>query len=115
MSKSPLKKVKEDFGNKDKLVDEILGLIKRPPDLTKDQFKKKLRAQSNKKLMTLLAREKTVKEKYGSREKLIEAIASDTEGRKKAGDKEYKKQLDLLTTGQLLDLARRQSSPVGRS
>jgi hypothetical protein len=107
MSKSPLKKVKEDFGNKDKLVDEILALIKRPSDLTKDQFKKKLRAQSNKKLMTLLAREKTVKERYGSREKLIDAITKDAKGEKKSGDKEYKKQLASKTTGQLLDLASR--------
>ena len=105
MKASPLKKVAEEFGGKDKLVDEILSLVKKPSDLTKDQFKKKLRRQSNRKLMILLAREKTLKERYGSREKLIEEIAG-AKG-KKSGDQEYKRRLDAKTTGQLLDLARR--------
>jgi len=107
MKKPPLKKVTEEFGNKDKLVDEILSWIKRPSEFTKDQFKKKLQSQSNKKLMTLLAREKTVKEKFGNRDKLIDAIAEAASNKKRSGDKEFKKQLANKTTGQLLDLARR--------
>ena len=51
MKKTPLKRVKEEFSSKEKLVDELLGMIKRPADTTKDEMKKKLRAQSN--LMTV--------------------------------------------------------------
>jgi hypothetical protein len=105
MKKTPLQQVNEEFSNKDKLVDELLGLIKRPADTTKDEMKKKLRAQSNRKLLILLAREQKVKKSYGNRDKLIDAIAKV--GRDKAEDKMYRKRLVILSTGQLLDLARR--------
>ena len=107
MKKTPLTQVKEGFGSKDKLVDELLGMIKRPADTTKDEMKKKLRAQSNQKLLTLLAREKTVKNSYGNRDKLIDAVVKAGMGKDKAEDKTYRKRLATLTTGQLLDLARR--------
>ena len=105
MKKTPLKRVNEELGGKDKLVDELLGMIKRPADVTKDEMKKKLRAQSNRKLLTLLAREQTVKNSYGNRDKLIDAIVKA--GKDKAEDKAYRKRLTSHTTGQLLDLARR--------
>lgn len=107
MKKTPLKRVNEEFSSKEKLVDELLGMIKRPADTTKDEMKKKLRAQSNRKLLTLLAREQTVKQSYGNRDKLIDAIVKAGMGKDKAEDKVYHKRLAVLTTGQLLDLARR--------
>jgi len=107
MKKSPLKRVNEEFGGKDKLVDELLSLIKRPADVTKDEMKKKLRSQSNRKLMMLMSREQTVKKNYGNRDKLIDVIVKAGMGKNKAEDKVYRKRLARLTTGQLLDLARR--------
>ena len=107
MKKSPLSRVNEEFGGKDKLVEELLGLIKRPSDVTKDEMKRKLRSQSNRKLMTLLSREQKVKKTYGNRDKLIDAIVKAGMGKGKAEDKVYRKRLAKLTTGQLLDLARR--------
>ena len=107
MKKSPLTRVNEEFGGKDKLVEELLGLIKRPGDVTKDEMKRKLRSQSNRKLMMLMSREKTVKKNYGSRDKLIDAIVKAGMGKDKTEDKVYRKRLAKLTTGQLLDLARR--------
>ena len=107
MKKSPLKRVNEDFGGKDKLVDELLGLIKRPADISKDEMKKKLRSQSNRKLMMLMSREQTLKKNYGNRDKLIDVIVKAGMGKNKAEDKVYRKRLANLTTGQLLDLARR--------
>jgi hypothetical protein len=107
MKKSPLKRVNEEFGGKDKLVDELLSLIKRPADVTKDEMKKKLRSQSNRKLMMLMAREQTVKKNYGNRDKLIDVIVKAGMGKNKAEDKVYRKRLAQLTTGQLLDLAQR--------
>ncbi len=108
MKKTPLKRVNDEFGSKDKLVDELLGMIKRPPETTKDEMKQKLRSQSNRKLLTLLARERTVKQTYGNRDKLIDAIVEAGMGKGKSEDKVYRKRLAALTTGQLLDLARRQ-------
>jgi hypothetical protein len=107
MKKSPLKRVNEEFGGKDKLVEELLVLIKRPSEVTKDEMKKKLRSQSNRKLMTLMAREQAVKKTYGNRDKLIDAIVKAGMGKDKTEDKVYRKRLAKLTTGQLLDLARR--------
>ena len=108
MKKSPLQKVKDRFGGKDKLVAELAGLMKRPADLTKEQFKKKLQAQSNAKLMILHARESKLQDRYGGREKLIDALVGARMGKNKKEDKGYRTHLDKRTNGQLLDLARRQ-------
>ncbi len=51
MKKMPLQEVKDQFGGKDKLVDKLVGLIKRPSETTKEQFRKQLKAQSNRKLI----------------------------------------------------------------
>ncbi len=109
MKKVPLQKVRDQFGSKDKLVDEILGMIKRPTDLSKEVFKRKLSSQSNRKLLILLDREQLLKKSYGSRAKLVDAIAKSKSVSKKAEDKDYRKRLDGMTTGQLLDIARRKS------
>ncbi len=107
MKKIPMQQTKDQHGSKDKLVDAIAGLAKRPANLTKDQIKLKLRAQSNKKLLILLNREQTLKEHFGSRDKLIDTIIKSSVGKKKSEDKDYRKRLDSYTTGQLLDVARR--------
>ena len=104
---NPFNKVKKQFGSKEKLVDTILGLIKRSADQSKEQFKRTLQSQSNRKLLIMLNREQTVKEQFGTRDKLIEAITKSAKG--KADDKDCGKQLGLRTTGQLLDLAKRKS------
>lgn len=107
MKKMPMQKVKEQFGGKDKLVDKLLGLMKRPAEATKDQFRKQLKAQSNRKLMILLDRETAIKEKWGGRDKLVDALLQTRMGKNKKIDEGYRKHLDLRSNGQLLDLARR--------
>ena len=107
MKKTPLQQVKERFGGKDKLVAELVGLMKRPTELTKDQFRKRLMAQSNRKLMILHARETTIKERYGSRDKLIDALLAARMGKQQKEDKGFRIHLEKRTNGQLLDLARR--------
>ncbi|HUU02631.1 MAG TPA: hypothetical protein VM425_14400 [Myxococcota bacterium] len=107
MKKTPLQQTRERFGSKDKLVEQIMGLIKRPANLTKDQLKKKLRAQSNKKLTIVLDREQSLKESFGGRDKLIKTLADSRAGSKKSEDKGYIQRLGKLSNGQLLDIARR--------
>lgn len=107
MKKSPLQMVKDRFGGKDKLVAELVGLMKRPTELTKDQFRKRLMAQSNRKLMILHARETTIKERFGNRDKLIDALLAARMGKQKKEDKGFRTHLENRTNGQLLELARR--------
>ncbi len=107
MKKSPLQQVKDKFGGKNKLVTELMGMMARPSDLTKDQFKKKLLAQSNRKLMILHERETTLKTKYGNRNKLIDTLVAARMGKHKKEDKGYRTHLEKRTNGQLLDLAKR--------
>ena len=65
--KSPMQKVKEAFGSKDKLVEELLGMVKKPADLSRDDLKKKLRSQSNLKLLAMVSREKKIRDQFGGR------------------------------------------------
>jgi hypothetical protein len=71
--KTPLAQVNEDHGGKAKLVDKVLGLIDGDED--QDSLKARLTKASNKKLLRLLAISGTVKEKFGSADKLASAVA----------------------------------------
>jgi len=100
---TPLAQVKAEHGDKAKLVDKVLGVI----DLGeggKDEAKTRLAGVSNKKLLRLLSVGQTVKDKYGSTDKLAEAVATAA-GKAKDGD--YVTKLKGLAATQLLDLARR--------
>jgi len=107
MKKAPLQITKERFGSKNKLVEAIMGLTGKPSGLSKDEFKKKLQVQSNRKLLVLFERESTVKEKFGNKSKLVAAIVDTRKGKQGKIDGDYRKRLENLSTGRLLDLARR--------
>jgi hypothetical protein len=103
MAKAPLSQMKETFGDKEKLVDAISGLIELGSE-TKDQAKARLLAVSNTKLMHLHAVAKEVKDKFGgSKDKLLDALVGKL-GRAKDGD--FKKGLTKYTTARLLDMYR---------
>lgn len=105
MKKAPLQQVKDRFGSKEKLVEEILGLLKRG-ESSKDDVKTTLRTQSNSKLLTLHKRETRMRE-LGGREKLTESILQARMGKEKKEDRDYRKHLENFSTGQLLTLAAR--------
>jgi hypothetical protein len=107
MRKAPMAVTKEKYGSKDKLVDELLGVIKKPGDVSKEDLKKKLKSQSNRKLMRLLERETAVRDQFGGREALVDAILKSRMGKEQKEDKDFRKRLTGLSSGQLLDLARR--------
>lgn len=107
MKKTPLLEVKEKFGKKEKLVDELMNKIKRSSDTPKDEFKKKLLAQNNKKLLKLLVRENTVAERFGNRDKLIDSILAAEINNKKKEDKGYRKKLESATSARLLELSKK--------
>jgi hypothetical protein len=100
--KSPFSAVKETFGDKAKLVAELENLTK-GDDLWVSRLNasKGLAHVSNAKLLRLHRTFTTVKEKFGTRAKLIDAIA---EVEKRAKDEGYKARLGAYPVPRLWDL-----------
>ena len=100
--KTPLSAVKETFGEKAKLVAELEKFTK-DEDLwvSRVNENKGLAHVSNAKLLRLHKTFTTVKEKFGSRAKLIDAIA---EIEKRTKDEGYKKRLGGFPVPRLWDL-----------
>lgn len=105
MKKTPLSRVNEEFGGKDKLVDAIVSAVEHEGE-DKGALKKRLLAASNTKLMRLLQTAQQVKQ-LGGKGKLVDAVA---EKQGKAKDKDYRSKLEGYTIGRLLDMYRVASS-----
>jgi hypothetical protein len=103
--KSPLQRTKDEFGSKEKLVDKLVSVLASiaKADEDKEDLKGRLLAASNKKLLKLMEMGNTVKEKYGSVEKLAEAAAKAL-GRAK--DAPYVAKLATLAPSKLLELVK---------
>ena len=105
--KSPLAIVKEKFGDKDKLVEAVKAFM--TDDLwvkrtAQDRGKERgIEYVSNAKLLRLHATFTEVKEKFGTRDKLIESIL---EIEKRAKDAGYKKRLEAYPVPRLYDMYR---------
>ena len=97
--KSPLAQVNETFGGKDKLVEKLVTLVE--SDESKEDLRKRLLSVANGKLLHLHEVASMVKEKYGSRDKLLGAAAQAL-GRTK--DKDYLAKLESYSTAKLLDV-----------
>jgi hypothetical protein len=99
--KSPLALVNETFGAKDKLVDKLVGLLDRG-DESKDDLRKRLSSAANTKLLHLHQVATTVKEKFGTRDAMVEQVAKAL-GRTK--DKPFVERLAAYSDARLIDLA----------
>ncbi len=100
---SPLATVKAKFETKDKLVDQIVGLLSKDSDESKDDMRKRLLSTSNAKLLKLHGATNLAQEKFGSRSKLVEETASALG---KAKDKDYVTKLESYSAARLIDLHR---------
>lgn len=110
-TKSPLARVKEEFGGKDKLVDKIVGLLG-SGDEPKDEMRRRLLGAANKKLVRLHGVATQVKD-LGGKDGLASATAQEL-GRAK--DKDYVTKLGTFSSGRLVDMlqaARRRSKRAG--
>ena len=110
---TPVQKTNETHGSKEKLVDSLvslLGSIQKSDD-DKDTIKTRLLAASNKKLLRLFEIGNTIKEKFGSVEKLAEETARAA-GRAK--DAPYIAKLKGFAPARLLDLFRVSSKAKGQ-
>lgn len=109
--KTPLASVKETFGDKAKLVAELEQFTK-DGDLwvSRTNASKGLAHVSNAKLLKLHRTFREVKEKFGSRAKLIDAIL---EVEKRTKDEGYKTRLSAFPVPRLFDLYKSASKRVG--
>jgi hypothetical protein len=99
---SPLARVKEEFGGKDKLVDKIVGLLGSTGDEPKDELRKRLLGAANRKLIRLLDVANGLKQ-HGGHDKLADVAAA---GLGRGKDKDYVQKLNSYSTGRLLDMVR---------
>jgi hypothetical protein len=99
VKKSPLARVKEEFGGKDKLVDKIVGVLD-SGDEGKDELRKRLLGVDNTKLIRLHGVATRTKQ-AGGHDKLAAATAEKL-GRAK--DKDYVAKLESFSNGKLIDI-----------
>jgi hypothetical protein len=104
---SPLARVKEEFGGKDKLVDKIVGVLD-SGDESKDELRKRLLGVSNTKLVRLFSVATRTKQ-AGGHDKLV---ATTAEKLNRTKDKDYVSKLGDFSNGRLLDMLQ---SAEGRS
>lgn len=107
MRPSPLSIVKDKFGGRAKLAEQLASSVdKQHGDESTDQVKSRLMGLSNAKLLRLYRVEQQVRERFGDRTKLVQSIL---DARKKAGlpsDATVKAALDGATKARLLDMSR---------
>src|SRR5215510_3070831 len=98
-SNSPLARVKEEFGGKDKLVDKLVGLVD-AGDESKDDLRLRLLGVANSKLLRLHGVATKVKQQ-GGHDKLAAAAAAGVGHGK---DKDYVEKLGTFSNGRLVDM-----------
>src|ERR1700704_2186640 len=103
MAKSPLQTVKDRFKDKAGLITAVQSLMTDALWTDKVNTDKGLDSVSNKKLLHLHEVLSEVKSKFGSRAKLIDAIATNATRQK---DAEFRKGLERFPTPRLFEIAR---------
>ncbi len=102
---TPLQEVKQKFESKQALVDKLVDGLDKPEGVGKDEWKKALLKASNTKLLKLHGNMTVVKEQFGSKDGLVDAICGiKFQGRNV--DKDYKSKIASLSLGRLIDLQR---------
>lgn len=101
MKKAPLFLVKQQFGTKEKLVEAVRSLASNDLWIDRANDDKGLDCVSNAKLLRLHALLTDVKSRFGSRERLVEAILAQ---QKRTRDEGYKTRLLRQSLPRLFDL-----------
>lgn len=99
-TKTPLARVKDEFGGKDKLVDKIVAVLETGEDESKDELRKRLLGVANSKLIRLHGVATRTKQ-AGGHDKLV---ATAAERMNHGKDKDYVEKLSSLSNGRLLDI-----------
>ena len=109
-AKNPLALVKEKFGDKKKLVEALEKLTGEALWVSRTNANKGLAHVSNAKLLKLHATFTEVKDKFGTRDKLVEAIL---EIEKRVKDDGYRKHLSAWPVPRLYDTYRSLQKRLG--
>lgn len=97
--KSPFQVASAEHGGKEALLDKVVGVLERA-DESKDEMKARLKGAANAKLLRLLAIGMAVKERFGSKAQLVDALLA-LEQRVK--DQDYRAKLLAWSPSKLLD------------
>lgn len=97
---TPLQAVKRLYGNKDKLIETVVE-VARGAGEEAAEVKDRLVTVSNQKLLRLASVGKSIKDKYGSKDKLVASLSS---AMGKAKDKDYVEKLKSFSSARLLDM-----------
>ena len=117
LKKSPLSRVKDEFGGKDKLVDKIVGILD-SGDESKEDLRKRLLGVANGKLIRLHGVATRTKA-AGGHDKLAAATADKLKHGKdkdyvaKIGEYSNARLLDMLSAGERAAIVRASPRPVG--
>ncbi|MBX2812279.1 MAG: hypothetical protein KTR25_10740 [Myxococcales bacterium] len=107
MKPTPLQIIKDKFGSRAELAKQLSSMVdKMHGDSSTAQVKSRLLGLSNPKLLRLYAVEQTVRERFGSKDKLVDAIV---EARLTAGhtaDESFRTKISGYSKARLLDLTR---------
>jgi hypothetical protein len=101
-NKTPLQQVNELHQGKEKLVDKLMGMLDRG-ELSKDEFRSRLLAAPNSKLLRLHDVTTRINEQFGNAEKLVDAILGLMN---RAKDQDYREKLLTYSPNRLMDLHR---------
>lgn len=104
VKETPLATIKRLHGSKEKLVDSLVAtLAKENEDENEAELKQRLMTVSNKKLLRLADSMRILKEKYGNKDKLVQAVST---AKGKTKDQDYTNKLRSYSVHRLLDMAR---------
>jgi|ETNmetMinimDraft_30_1059905.scaffolds.fasta_scaffold130780_1 hypothetical protein len=76
MKKTPVQRVREEFGSKEQLASKLIGVLDRREDEDQEEFERRIKTASNRQLLRLWKAEEDVKAQFGSKDGLVDAIVS---------------------------------------
>lgn len=112
MRLTPLQKVKKNFENRAKLIDELAKMLdKQHGDASDADVKKRLKSLTNLRLLRLYDVEQRVRERFGSRDALVDAIVKARQEAGLTADDAFRTKLASYGKARLLDMTRQKHAP----
>jgi hypothetical protein len=103
LKESPLAQVKRLHGSKEKLIEALAADLARETGESKDEVLERLAGAPNTKLLRLHQAVASMRDKYGSKDKLIQALS---QARGHGKDQDYAAKLQTYSIPRLLDMIR---------
>lgn len=100
---SPAQEVKQRFGSKEKLAEQLIPIVDRDDDVDDVEFERRIKTASNRQLLRLHRTHEIVTERFGSKEKLVDALVTSKFPK---GNEPYRAKLLALRPTRLLDMYR---------